>query len=501
MIGNFLSSIELLATVQNLLLMNVSLFIGIVVGAVPGLTGMLAITLALPLTFGLDPVAGVLVLLGLYAGGVYGGSITAILINTPGSPAAAATILDGYPAAQNGKAKKALEVALYASVFGGVVSAFLLLFLSPTIARLSLLFGPAEYFAISLFGLSVISSVSGDSILKGIISGCLGILVSTIGVDAAGVGRFVFFDNFRLLGGVPLIIALIGLFALGEILINKNRPISTAAIDAAKIRQEPRLTFRELRESGRVIGLGTAIGNLIGIVPGTGGAIASFVSYSQAKRVSRRGDEFGTGCLDGVAAVESANNAATGTALIPMLSLGIPGDAAAAIMLGALTVHGLRPGPTLFSQQGPQIYAIIVGFLVVNVLMLVHGKLLVGLFARLSSISYAILAPIIMALCMAGSFAVNNTSFYLLLVTVFAVIALVMAKLEIPRSPMLLGLVLGPLIENNLRRSMAISQNTLSIFFERPVSLVFIFLAIAAFVLPAIAPYLRDRRKSKTNAA
>ncbi len=487
-----------LATLENFLLMNFSLFFGIIVGAIPGLTGMLAITLFLPLTFGLTPVSGLLVLLGLYVGGVYGGSITAILINTPGAPAGAATILDGYPAAQNGKAKKALDMALYASCIGGVVSAIMLLFLSPQIAKLSLKFGPSEYFAISFFGMSIISSISGGNLLKGIISGSLGILISCIGVDAAGVSRFTF-DNYRLLSGIPLVVTLIGLFALAEVLINKNRKLDIKKIDSNKIKQEEKLLMSELLESKNVIIRGTLIGNIIGAIPGTGGAIASYISYSQAKRFSKRRDEYGKGCLEGVAATESANNAATGTALIPLLTLGIPGDAAAAIMMGALMVHGMTPGPRLFTEQGPQIYAIIIGFTIINILMLFQGKILIKLFTKLSTISYAMLAPVIAALCLAGSFAVNNTIFYLYLALVIAIIALVMHNLDIPRSPMLLGLVLGPLIENNFRRSMAISDNTFSIFYERPISLVFLILAGISFLTPVIKQSIHLLKKRFVN--
>jgi putative tricarboxylic transport membrane protein len=487
-------SLHHLATFENLLLMNVSLFFGIIVGAIPGLTGMLAITLFLPLTFGLSPVSGLLVLLGLYVGGVYGGSITAILINTPGSPAATATVLDGYSATLNGKARKALDMALYASCIGGVASAILLLFLSPQIAKLALKFGPSEYFAISFFGISIISSVSGDNLFKGIISGSLGILISCVGVDVAGTSRFTF-GNYNLLGGIPLVVTLIGLFALAEILINKNRKLDIETIDSSKIKHEEKLLMSELAESKHVILRGTLIGNLIGAIPGTGGAIASYISYSEAKRFSKQKEQYGKGCLEGVAATESANNAATGTALIPLLTLGIPGDAAAAIMMGALTVHGMTPGPKLFSEQGPQIYAIIIGFTFINIFMLFQGKILIKLFTKLSTISYAILAPVIAALCLAGAFAVNNTIFSLYEILAIGILALVMHSLEIPRSPMLLGLVLGPLIENNYRRTMAISENSLSIFLQKPISFVFLLLAAISFLTPLIRQAIQYYRK------
>jgi len=326
-----LQGLHLMLSWQNLLIIFVGLVLGIVVGAITGLTSDLGIILCIPLTYGMEPVMAILMLLAIYCGGTYGGSITAILINTPGTSANAATLFDGYPMTQKGEAYKALSMAIYASTIGGLISAFVLLFAAPQIAKVTLLFGPAEYLALAVFGLSVIAGVSNKSIFKGLIGACIGIFVSTMGMDnISGTQRFTF-DNINLLRGVDLIIALIGLFAISEILMKSqynpktdHKTVSASSVTKCKITKE------EYKRCRKPISIGSLIGVIIGATPGTGGGLAAFIAYNQVKQSSKHPETFGKGEIEGVAVSESANNGACGATMIPMLTLGVPGDGAAA---------------------------------------------------------------------------------------------------------------------------------------------------------------------------
>ena len=370
----FLGGLQILLNWQNFLIIPVGLVIGIVVGAIPGLTSDLGIILCIPLTYGMDPTMAILMLLAIYCGGTYGGSITAILINTPGTSANAATLFDGYPMTVKGQAFKALQMALYASTIGGLISAFSLLFLAPLIAKITLLFGPAEYFALAVFGLSVIAGVSNDSIFKGLIAACLGLFMTTIGVDSiSGTARFLFGQK-KLMAGIDLIIALIGMFAISEILTkSKYDPKTDHKIYDPKALTKDKITKEEYRRCRKPIGIGSLVGVIIGATPGTGGGLAAFIAYNQVKQASKHPETFGKGEIEGVAVAESANNGACGATMIPMLTLGVPGDGATAILMGAFMLHGMVPGPSLFAEQGNVLYAIMLGLLVVNVFMYIVG--------------------------------------------------------------------------------------------------------------------------------
>ena len=362
MIESVLSS---LFTLENLLWINVGLAGGIMVGALPGLTGTMAMALLLPLTYGLASIPGVMLLLGVYCGSIYGGSITAILINTPGTPASAATSLDGYPMAQKGHGLKALHVALSASTIGGLFSCAVLLFAAPPIASFALKFGPAEYFALALFGLTIIASVGGKSQIKGLLMGFVGLLISCIGIDPMdGVSRFTFGIN-RMEGGIDTIPVLIGLFAITEIMA-KARDMNKATGTAVKVEKE-KTRFRDVLKYKMVLLKSSILGVFIGAVPGTGAAISSFLAYNEAKRTSKHPEEYGHGSEEAVVASESANNAVTGATLIPLLTLGIPGDTNTAVLLGALTMQGIAAGPQLFTQHGEWVYTIMLGLIAVNI--------------------------------------------------------------------------------------------------------------------------------------
>ncbi|MCG8499004.1 MAG: tripartite tricarboxylate transporter permease [Firmicutes bacterium] len=482
-----------LFTLQNLLILNLGLATGIIIGSLPGLTATMGVALLLPLTFGLDSVPGMLLLLGVYCGGIYGGSITGILIKTPGTPSAAATVLDGYPMAEKGEASRALDMALIASVIGGLFSAFVLMFIAPIIAQFALKFGPIEYFAIAVFGLTIISGISGDSVIKGLIMGLLGLLVTTIGLDpVGGIDRFTF-DIIQLASGINIIPAMIGLFAIAEI-IRKAKTVNMPVDEAIKF-QKKKLPFKEVLLYWKTLLRSSMIGTFIGAIPGTGSAIASFISYNEAKRNSKDPSSFGKGNIEGIAASECANNAVTGAALIPLLTLGIPGDPTTAILIGALIMQGIIAGPLLFVEERQWVYSIMIGLVLLNIFMLIQGKLFIKAFANVVKVPTKILLPILIVLCVIGSFAVHNTVFDVLLMLVFGLIGYVLLKLDFPLTPMVIAIVLGPLAENNMRRALIMSQGDFRIFFTKPISAIFLTISILVILVPMIRNILKLRDK------
>ena len=492
--AQFLGGLSILMNWQNLLVIPLGLIIGIVVGAIPGLTSDLGIILCIPLTYGMDPTMAILMLLAIYCGGTYGGSITAILINTPGTSANAATLFDGYPMTKKGKAFKALQMALFASTVGGLISAFALLFLAPLIAKITLLFGPAEYFALAVFGLSVIAGVSNNSIFKGLIGACIGLFMASVGVDnISGTTRFIFGQR-NLMAGIDLIIALIGMFAISEILMKSKYDPKTdhKSISASEITKD-KITKDEYRRCRKPIGIGSLIGVIIGATPGTGGGLAAFIAYNQVKQSSSHPETFGKGEIEGVAVSEAANNGACGATMIPMLTLGVPGDGATAILMGAFMLHGMIPGPTLFAEQGDVLYAIMLGLIVVNVAMYIVGNVFTRFYAHITRLPYELLAPIVMTFCIAGAYSTNNRIYDIFIILIFGIVAYLLRRMDFQLVPILLGIVLGPLAEKNFRRAMVISDGSFSIFLTRPISCAFILIAIGSVLLFAWKNY-----KSKT---
>lgn len=377
---------------MSLLWMNIGLAAGIIIGALPGLTGTMGIALLLPLTYGMSSIHGMMLLLGVYCGGIYGGSITAILINTPGTPASAATSLDGYPMAQQGHAKRALHDALAASMIGGLISCVILLTCAPMVAKFALNFGAREYFALSLFGLTIIASVGGKSVLKGLLMGFAGLLLGCVGIDSLeGVSRFTFGNNY-LTGGFNIIPVLIGLFAITEIM-TKSRDINKAVGTTVAVEEE-KVSFADVLRYKIVLLKSSVIGAFIGAVPGTGAAIASFLAYNEAHRTSKHPEEYGMGSEEGLVACESSNNAVTGATMIPLLTLGIPGDTNTAVLLGALTMQGIQPGPMLFTKQANWVYSIMIGMVLINLFMYLQGRLFVKGFSNITKISTKIMVPV-----------------------------------------------------------------------------------------------------------
>lgn len=478
----FIQAISVSFSLQNLLFMNLGVAIGIVFGALPGLSGGVAIVLFMPFTFYLEPIVSLSWLLGMYCGGTYGGSVTAILINTPGTAASAATAVDGYALAKQGKPRKALMIALEASCIGGIISTFALIFISPLLSKVALKFGPAEYFSLSIFGLSIIAGVSGKNIFKGLAMGCLGMFVVMIGMDPMeGVQRLTF-GSLNLAGGIDMIPALIGLFALSE-MFHKATGIEKLNIQTDFKSKEDNLTKEDRKRCLSSILKSSGIGTIIGAIPGTGAAIASFISYNEAKRVSKHPEEFGNGSIEGIAASEAGNNAVTGSTLIPLLSLGVPGDMVTAILVGAFLMQGLTPGPTLFKNNMDLIYGIMISLLVINVFMYIQGRYFVRLFAKVNKIPMEAMIPILFILCVVGVFVANNSMFDVKIIMVFGALAYVSDKLHLPVTPLLLGIVLGPMAEQNFRRALALSKGNCGIFFTKPISLFFIILMVVTLVM------------------
>jgi putative tricarboxylic transport membrane protein len=478
----------------NFFFVFVGITAGIIVGALPGLTATMGCALLIPFTFGLPPVQGLLMLLGIFCGGIYGGSISGILIRTPGTPSAAATILDGYPLSQKGLAGKAIGMSTVASFLGGTTGAVIMTFLSPQIAKIGLKFGPPEFFALAIFGLGMIITISGRSLLKGVISGIFGLMITTIGFDPlSGAPRFTF-GSQDLLGGVTFIPALIGLFGYAQVFRNIEKILILPTVKSKVENILPKL--REIRECLKTIMKSALIGTFIGSIPGTGCDIAAFVAYGEAKRASKHPEKFGTGILEGVAAPEAGNNGATGGAMIPMLTLGVPGDAVTAVLLGALTIHGLQPGPILFRDHLDVIYPIFAGMIMAQFILLIVGLSGARVFARMINVDRRILTPVIFFLCVVGSYAMRFSFFDVGLSLIIGVIAYFMEYYGYPASPILLALILGPMAEQNLRRSLIISHGDLLIFFQRPISAAFIIVAV--FVI--ITSYYRIKRAMEREA-
>ena len=465
---------------------------GIIIGALPGLTTTMAVAVLTPVTFSMNPMTGISLLLGVFCGGIYGGSITAILIRTPGTPAAIATVFDGYPMAQKGEAGRALSMALIASFCGGMISAIILILAAPQLAKVAIKFGPPEYFGLTVFGISVIASVSGKRLIKGLISGVFGLLLSTVGMDpVSGVPRFTYDTNI-LLSGFNLIPVLIGIFAASEVFYQ--------AVETSKMKNifQPKdisltglfISLSDLEKNAINILRSSLIGTLIGVIPGTGGGSAAFVAYAEAKRVSKYPEKFGTGLIEGVAAPESANNATTGGALVPMLTLGIPGDPVTAILIGAFMVQGLRPGPLLFQQQGHIVFALFAGLLIANIVMLGFGFAGIRLFAKIIKVPIRILSPSILCLCFVGSYAVANSMLDVTVMLALGMVGFFMRKYDFPGAPIVIAFILGPLVETSLRQSLAISNGSWMIFLNNPICVAFL---IITFVSAGISIYRSHR--------
>ena len=463
--------------------------IGIIFGSIPGLSATMAVALFLPVSFSLSPLEGMTLLVSLYIGGVSGGLISAILINMPGTPASVGTCFDGYPLTQKGQAMKALGVGVVFSFLGTLISILAMTFISPTLAKLALRFGHFEYFSIAVFSLTLIATLSGDSMVKGILAGLLGIACATVGmapIDA--VTRFTF-GNVELTAGFDILPVLIGMFALSEIMSVSETSRLEGATNVLNISTKNikgfGFSFAEFKSQMVNMLRSAGIGLGIGILPGLGGSTSNLIAYSVAKSQSKYPEKFGTGIIDGVVATETSNNATIGGAMIPLLTLGIPGDMTTAILLGGLVIHGLTPGPLLFAEQPHFVYGIFVAMFLANFVMLFQEYFGLRFFVRMLRIPKYILLPIIFVLCVVGVFGLNNRSFDAFIIVAFGAIGYFFIKYKLPVAPFIMGFILGPMVETYLRRALMLSQGDFTPFLTRPISAVFLGIAIVFVILIA----------------
>ncbi len=469
---------------------------GLLVGALPGLGPLMGIILMLPVVIGLPPVAAMGFLISIFVGGSCGGSISAILLRIPGTPLAAATLFDGFPMAAKGRASDAIGIAISASALGGLFGGIVLILASPALARFAANFAPPEYTLLAITGLLAIAVISGGSVIKGLLAGCFGLLLATIGTDEFSTGFRFTFGSHHMLNGFHIVAVVVGLFAISEMAYQmmgrdllKSPDIKVAQPGFSTILISIRHGINLLRSS--------TIGAFFGALPGAGGVISSFTSYAAAKALSRKEEKYGEGAEGGIVATEAANNATVGGTMVPTLALGIPGDASSAMLLGALLILGIVPGPTMFEQQPAIVGGIFMVYLASNILLLFAGILVTPLFVYVLRIPKSFLIPIVLLLCSIGTFALQSSVFDLMVMFGFGLIGILFRATSIPLAPVVIGLILGPLLENNLRRSLLISHDGLWIFIERPVSATLVAINIL-LIVGAIVFAIRARRRTTT---
>lgn len=468
---------------------------GIVIGAIPGLTPPMAIAIMTSFTFGMDSIAAISLMIGVYFGGVYGGGIGSILLNIPGTPGAIMSGLDGHPMAQRGEAGKAIGIATWSSFVGGLFGMIVLIIMAPLLSSVAIRFSAPENFALAIFGLSIICTLCTDySLAKGIVSVCVGLIVCTIGLDpVTGVDRYTF-GVAELTSGVEFIPVMIGLFGLTEILsqvsLHNVKPISqniSQVLPSFSLMK--RLLPTQLRAS--------IIGTFVGALPGAGATIAAFLAYNYESRTNKRRSEFGQGVPEGLAAPQAADNSCCGGAFIPMMTLGIPGDAVTAILIGTFVLHNITPGPMLFTEHPEVVYSVYITGIIADIFLVVTGLLAARFFSRLLTIPYYLLFPIILLMCLMGPFAVSNTISGTYIVLVFGVMGFIMRKLSLPILPMVLGVVLGPIMEVNLRMAILMSAGQVSFWLERPIFLVIMLLSLILILWPIISKrFMKNRAEA-----
>ena len=490
---NILSIITSILTVKTLLLILGGTAFGILIGAIPGLTVNLAVAVMIPVTFYLSPVEAMAFLISIYKSGTFGGSISAILIGTPGTPAAAATAIDGYALTKKGRAGEALSMALYASVFADVISNVVLIALASKVAGIALKFGPAEYTLLVLFSLIIISGVSSKTPVQGLLATFIGLALSIIGMDPVnGSARFTF-GSMNLLGGISFIPMLIGLFAVSEVFQEYSHYIKDNYQKLIEgVGNQKRISIKEFFSHIKTLIKSSLIGVFIGALPGSGSAIAAFLSYSEAKRASKKPEEFGEGSLDGIAASESGNNGVCGATLIPLLTLGIPGDAVTAIMFGALMMQGIVPGPLVFKNQGNVITGIYITLFIASIFMLVLGSIFNRYSVKILNIKKNILFPIVFVLCFAGTYATRGSMFDVAIMLIFGVVGYLLKKFNIQVAPIIIAFIIGPMLESSTRQALILSDGSMKIFFSSTISILF-----AVLILASIAFFIRSTFKNK----
>ncbi len=496
--SNLATGFDQALTLQNLGYAFIGVLIGTIVGVLPGIGAVTAIALLIPFSFGLDPISGLILLSGVYYGSMYGSSTTAILVRTPGDVASIVTTLDGYEMAKRGRARQALATAAIGSFIAGTFSTIGLMTLAPALASVAIYFGSAEYFLLMILALSMVSSLSQGSALKALIATLFGLVIGTVGTDPqTSVARFTF-GTPNLLDGLDFALVAIALFALSEAFRNLAADRSASAAEPQQLRGSLWMTREDWRRSAGPYARGSVLGFLIGVMPGIGPALASFVSYSMERRLSKHPEEFGKGAIEGVSGPETANNAGTGGAMVPLFTLGIPGSATTALLLSVFIMYGLQPGPQMWQTNPTLLWAIIASMYIGNVMLLVLNLPLVGVWAALLKIPNIPLYTGVVALSVLGAYSLTYSQFSLFLLFGFGIIGYLMQRYDFPLAPAVLGLVLGALAEGRFREAMLVADGSLATFVERPLSLAILIVIFLVSVLPSLlALRKRTRRGSQ----
>lgn len=503
MSDNIIVALNLLFQLDTMIALLVGVVGGMVIGALPGFSASMGVALLIPITFGMKPVAGLVMLTAVYTSAIYGGSITATLCHTPGTPASAATAIDGYQLTLKGRGIEAVGVCTAASMIGGIVGAVALIFIAPPLGLFSLKFSSLEFFMLALFGLTIIASLAGDSLIKGLFSGVLGLFIGTIGLDLiTGVPRYTF-GIIAMEDGVNFVPALIGMFSVSQVLIlssdieNGRKAIMLCDVMSGNILPP----WKEFKTLIPTIIRSSIIGTIVGIIPAAGAGISSWVCYAIGKKFSKHPEEFGEGSFEGVASSETGNNAATGGALIPLFTLGLPGSSVAAILLGGLMIHGLVPGADMYTKYASTTYAISFGYLLANILMGLIGLGIARYVAKVSVLSPSVLCPIIIGLSSIGCYAIRNSMLDVYVMLAFGLIGYIVRISGFATAPMVLGMVLSPIAEGNWRRALILARgDMISYFFTRPISIVLALLVVASLFAPQLMSFVNKRSKASVTS-
>ena len=479
---------------ENLIFVFIGVFAGTVIGMLPGLGPISALALMIPITFGMNPATGLILMAGVYYGAIFGGSTSSILLNAPGVAGTVATSFDGYPLAKKGQAGKALALAAYASFIGGTISIIGLMLVAPLLSKVAVSFGPAEYFALMVLGLTAVVSLSDKSLVKGLIAAVFGVMVAIVGIDLqTGTVRYTF-GNIKLMEGIDFLIVALGVFALAEVFVMLLRPSDSAKQNKIG---SLKLSRKEVKEIAGPVGRSSVLGFFTGVLPGAGATIGSFLGYSMEKRIAKDGDTFGKGNIKGVAAPEAANNAACGGSFVPLLTLGVPGSGTTAVLLGALLIMGVTPGPMMLETRPDIFWGVIASMYIGNIFLLVLNLPLIPLISKILSIPRAMLLSLIIVFCMIGVYGLNFSTFDLTLVLAFGVIGFLMRLYQFPAAPLILALILGALMEESMRRALQISNGDWMTFVDKPISLTLLIIAAVSLLAPIVVKVIKVVIRSK----
>jgi len=489
-IQNLLLGFAVALTPSNLMFAFLGSVLGTLIGVLPGVGPVAGCAMLIPLTFQMTPTGAIIMLTALFYGTQYGGTITSVLLNVPGEAASAITCIEGYEMAKQGRGGTALAIAAIGSFIGGTIATIALVLAAGPLTKFALEFGPVEFFALIALGLSLLMGLAGKSMIKALMMGIFGLILAMIGMDPVrGLPRFTF-GRMELMDGIGFVPVIMGLFGLSEILLNAEKKFAPVFVSKVSSLIP---SLKDFRDSIGAIFRGSAIGTLLGLVPGMTGSASSFLSYIAEKKISKHPDLFGTGLIEGVAGPETANNAHANGAIIPLFTLGIPASPTVAVIMGAFMMHGLIPGPMLFKEHADIAWGVIASFYVGNVMLLILNLLLIGIWVKILKIPYGILFGIILAFMIVGAYSVNNSAFHILIMTLFGVIGYLLRKLDFPLAPVVLTLILGPLMESSLRLSLEMSQGSFGIFLTSPIAVVLLTMTVLILIAPAFKYFRRGK--------